>query len=214
MTRQQASGAGEAAHGMVVAYPSLGAYFQEAVVAACSRQGLEATPTSEFYVVSVLESFADTDELFPAEDGQPRQDKALAQLLQAALESQGHDRLLHYRRLGDVALFVSGFFSDRLRRRPVGVAYYVSMGQSAYSTLASLFRGRRAEGGFQEIFEELADTFPAWVEVLHEVSERARVTAPLEDRGIDELMERLQRARGARVSDLRLALLKRGVWAP
>ncbi len=198
---------------MVVAYPSLGAYFHEAVDVACSRQGLEATPSSSYYVVSVLESFADAEELYPLGDDGRRREEALAQLLQAALEESSAGRVQHYRRLGDLALFVSGFFADSLRRRPVGVPYYIAMGQAAYGTLSGLFRERRREGGFDEIFEELADTFPAWVEVLHEVAERWSLMSPLEDQETVALLERLRRARGRRVSDLRLALLRRGLWS-
>jgi len=196
----------------LITYTSLAAWFQQLVVNARENQGLTVSPTSEYYVVSVLEGFADGDELFGLDDDGRRRDEALARILEAAVYAPGHDRIHHYRRLGDVALFVSGFFADSLRRRTVGVPYYVGMGQAAYGALSSMFRSGATASTFREVFEELADTFPAWVDVLREVSERSRISATPDEMDTSELVERLGRARGQRVSDLSMALLRRGVW--
>jgi len=71
------------------------------------------------------------------------------------------------RNLGDSSLFVSGYFSDSLRRRVVDVDYYVSMGEYAYASL-----GRRDEDAFGEVFTELARKFVAFTDVLSDISEQ------------------------------------------
>ena len=47
-------------------------------------------------------------------------------------EESGEARNQILRRLGDVALFISGVFSRSLKRRVVDVDYYIAMGGGAY----------------------------------------------------------------------------------
>ena len=75
------------------------------------------------------------------------------------------------RRLGDIALFISGVFSQSLNRRVVDVDYYVSMGGSAYSHLSDTIRASRRGRSMSRMFGELASKFVAFVDVLGEVSE-------------------------------------------
>jgi hypothetical protein len=70
--------------------------------------------------------------------------------------------------IGDVALFVSGFFSDSLTRKLVDVDYYVSIGGCAYNTLSRV----EADEAFSPVFAELGEKFVGFVDVLAEVSER------------------------------------------
>ena len=71
------------------------------------------------------------------------------------------------RQIGDVALFVSGFFSDSLSRKLVDVDYYVSIGGCAYNALS-----RVETDTFSSVFAELGEKFVGFVDVLSEVSER------------------------------------------
>jgi hypothetical protein len=79
---------------------------------------------------------------------------------------------MRLRSLGDFSLFMSGFFSDSLRRRTVDVDYYVSMGEYAYGSLS-----RIDEDTFAEVFAELARKFVGYMDVLADVSERTAVTS-------------------------------------
>jgi len=71
--------------------------------------------------------------------------------------------------VGDTSLYVAGFFSESLSRSLVDVDYYVGIGQSAYGQLARSLGAQRALTG---VYEELAEKFPHFVDVLAEVRKR------------------------------------------
>jgi hypothetical protein len=71
------------------------------------------------------------------------------------------------KQIGDLSLFMSGFFADSLHRKLVDVDYYVSIGGTAYTALS-----RYETDAFSQVFAELADNFVGFVDVLSEVSER------------------------------------------
>jgi hypothetical protein len=91
----------------------------------------------------------------------------LAVRLAHALEAGGVRQRTTLKEIGDVALFVSGFFSDSLNRKLVDVDYYVSIGGRAYNVLS-----RVETDTFSPVFAELGEKFVAFVDVLSEVSER------------------------------------------
>lgn len=199
---------------------SLQAYFHEMLCEARRAHNFEATPASEHYVVTLLESFAHADHLFGVDASGQRQDKALAMMLHDAVFGEPGASTDHYRRLGDVALYIAGFFADSLRGRSVGVSYYIGMGQGAYSTLSNAFPGSKGRV-WREIFAELADTFSRWVEVLWDLSEKMGLSASLSSQGTVELFERLQRAEGSHSQRINTELITRGIspslgkaWGP
>ncbi|MFN2446562.1 MAG: hypothetical protein ABR606_13385 [Vicinamibacterales bacterium] len=144
-------------------------FFREQVGSACERQGLHARPTTEYYVVSLLAAFADVSANGPGEA--MTSNEPLGLKLLRAMESGGADMRTNLRRVGDVSLFISGFFSDSLRRSLVDIDYYVSIGGYAYGSL-----GREAGDPMAETFEELSAKFVSFVDVLAEVSERSALT--------------------------------------
>jgi hypothetical protein len=73
------------------------------------------------------------------------------------------------RELGDVALFICGFFPDSFDRRGLTRTYVVEMGGSAYLVLGQAARSR---GARPDVFVELADRFRDMAAVLDEVRER------------------------------------------
>ena len=77
-------------------------------------------------------------------------------------------------RIGDVALFVAGFFSESLARRAVDIDYYICMGGNAYGSLSEEVRGTFRGNAFADIYRELARKFQVLVDVLHEVRDGAR----------------------------------------
>jgi hypothetical protein len=91
----------------------------------------------------------------------------LAVRLARALERGGIQQRADLKEIGDVALFVSGFFSDSLNRKLVDVDYYVSIGGCAYNVLS-----RVETDTFSPVFAELGEKFVGFVDVLSEVSER------------------------------------------
>ena len=139
-------------------------YFKSMIESALSRQHLRATDLTSYYLVDLLCRFVRPDQRVPFyESG----DEPLALRLGRALESGGLEQRARLRNIGDVSLFMSGFFSDSFRRRTVDVDYYVSMGEHAYAALA-----RRDEDAFGEVFLELARKFVGFTDVLADVSEQ------------------------------------------
>ena len=189
---------------------SVAAYFHEQVVAARNDQGLDATQSVEFYVVTILESFTHADTLFRVDEAGKRDSEALAQILQrATFETTPGKQLDHYRRLGDLALYLSGLFADSLRRTSVGLSYYIGMGQAAYATLAH--HGQNTNVALREIFGELSQSFAGWVEVLRQLGEMFGFASAANAQETTELFERWQLAPENRTSELSGELFKRGV---
>ena len=138
-------------------------FFKELVEDALAHQRISAGELTSFYVVQLLASFLQRR----AEDAEP-----LALKLAQALE-EGSPRQRHtLKEIGDVSLFVSGFFSDSLKRRLVDVDYYAAIGGFAYSALS-----RYESDTFSPVFAELAENFAAFADVLTEVSERTSCTS-------------------------------------
>ena len=204
-----AGGQTPASEGTLVKYTSLAAYFHESLEEARCNQRLEATDASEFYVVSLLESFTDADILFGLDEDGQRRDDALAMILHRAVFDARGSAIEHYRRLGDVALYIAGFFADSLRRRAVGLSYYVDMGQGAYATLANSLT--RAHNALREIFAELAQAFAGWVEVLREVSETSGLATPVGIQPVEGVFERWRLAPFPRSEQLARELFVRGL---
>src|SRR5215471_9901993 len=141
-------------------------YFKELVDGALSHQGLATQELTAYYVVQLLASFTQR----PALDDPER--PPLAVRLARALESGGVRQRACLKEIGDVSLFVSGFFSDSLNRKLVDVDYYVAIGGCAYSALS-----RVETDTFSPVFAELGKKFVDFVDVLTEVSERTSCTS-------------------------------------
>jgi hypothetical protein len=138
-------------------------YFRELVESALARQQLQARELTAYYLVNLLCQFVRLD----AGHTFGRSSEPLAFRLSRALESGGTEQRARLRNLGDVSLFMSGFFPDSFNRRVVDVDYYKSMGEYAYGSLS-----HRDEDKFAEVFGELSRKFVGFMDVLAEVSER------------------------------------------
>jgi hypothetical protein len=155
---------------------SLQEYFQNSVAGALENQNVEAGADTVHYVVNLLTSFSRAERLFErTRDGVMI--RPLALLYAEAVERKTSDeRNRALRRLGDVALFISGVFSQSLNRRVVDIDFYVAMGGTAYSHLSETLRLSSRSRALSSIFDELASKFVEFVDVLGEVSEAANCT--------------------------------------
>lgn len=150
---------------------SLQEYFQSSVSDALDKQNVKARDDTIHYVVNLLTSFSRAERLFDrTPDGVMIRPLALL-YAEAAEGKTMQERHRALRRLGDVALFISGVFSQSLNRRVVDIDYYVSMGGSAYGYLSDTMRTSGRGRAMSDIFHELASKFVAFVDVLGEVSE-------------------------------------------
>ncbi|MBL8264921.1 hypothetical protein [Steroidobacter sp.] len=157
----------------VVAVPNLREFFHDSVQKALRKQRVAVDDHTEHYVVNVLTMFARSEELYEKTPEGVRL-KPLAHMLaeaSAAPTSQQRDEAL--RRLGDVSLFIAGFFAQSFARRLVDVDYHIAMGGRAYGTLADNMRNSIRGQAFAAVFLELAGKFQRLVDVLNDVAEMA-----------------------------------------
>jgi hypothetical protein len=138
-------------------------YFKELLDSSLARQHVSAGELTIHYLVNLLCQFVRAD----ACDGLGRDAEPLAFRLARALDNGGSAQRAQLRSLGDLSLFVSGFFADSFPRRTVDVDYYVSMGEYAYGSLS-----RHDRDALAEVFGELARKFVGFTDVLSDVSER------------------------------------------
>jgi len=170
-------------------------YFRELVESAMQRQQLSARQLTSFYLVNLLAGFVHFDRLRAAGDDEP-----LGVRFVKALQEAGVRQRDELRQVGDLSLFISGFFADSLTRSLVDIDYYIQLGENAYGSLA-----RRGDGTFADVFDELSGKFPAFVEVLGEVSERSALTSNAD---LLRLYEKWLRTKSRRSGDL---LASRGI---
>ena len=161
-------------------------YFKELVESAISHQGLAAREMTCFYLVRLLAGYIHLD---PSDAEQ----EALGIRLAKALQEGGARQRDGLRRVGDLSLFISGFFSDSLNRSLVDVEYYIALGERAYGSLA------RSDDTFSDVFDELAEKFSGFVDVLGEVSERSALTSNTD---LLRLYERWLKTRSRHSGDL------------
>jgi hypothetical protein len=173
---------------------ALQAHFHGAVHAALRNQRIGATERSCEYLASLLHGFAQSAALPLAEPEVRFLHRPLADLWAEAEAAHGPLRAQRLRGLGDLSLYVSGYFGEVLTRRLVDVDYYVAMGRRAYDRLARAVDGP-APGS---PFHELAARFSRFVDVLSEVS----ATDPARPgRSVLRLYERWMRTRSPWAAD-------------
>jgi hypothetical protein len=157
----------------LVAVTNLREFFHDSVQTALRKQRVDVDDHTEHYVVNVLTMFARSEELYESTPEGVRI-KPLARMLADASEaSSAQQRDETLRRLGDVSLFIAGFFAQSFARRLVDIDYHIAMGGRAYGTLADNLRGSIRGQAFATVFLELAQKFQRLVDVLNEVAEMA-----------------------------------------
>lgn len=160
-----------AASDRVVPVHDLRDYFRESIDKAIVNQGVIVDPHAAHYVVNLLTLFSRSEELYE-DDGDAYGLKPLALMLVDATDAATiEEREAALQRIGDVALFVAGFFADSLTYKPVDIDYYVYMGGNAYGSLSDEIRSTTRGRALAAVYRELARKFQAVVDVLNEVRE-------------------------------------------
>lgn len=137
---------------------SVDEFFHEVVIDALTAVELDASEPASWYLVGLLGEMTRhrlTDEPLGVK------------LVEAP--TSGAERVRTLKQVGDTSLYVAGFFAESLTRSLVDVDYYVGIGQSAYGQLAKQC-GRGTS--LTEVYEELADKFPRFVDVIAEIRKR------------------------------------------
>ncbi|MBK8010794.1 MAG: hypothetical protein IPK13_05560 [Deltaproteobacteria bacterium] len=188
---------------------SLEGFFRDLLQQALEQERVELQAETYVYVLKLCTEFAHAERLHEGgrldESGTP----ALVWLLERAVSGAPSARFEAYRHLGDVSLFVSGFFAAHVERRRslVGVDYYIDMGRAAYDTAASLAQ----RGGFSALLAELAENFRRLVEVLTRMAEQTALPVASD---LDALFTRFARNPDSVMLGRRLCRLGVGpVWS-
>lgn len=169
-------------------------FFRELVTSALGHQKVSAQPETEFYLVNLLNQFMTTDRLYSRDGDGTMREEPLALLIKEALETpepQAQGQM--FRHVGDVSLYIAGYFQESLSRKLVDVDYYIGMGGTAYQQAAS----RSDESVMRAVYEELSDKFGHFVEVLGEVSSQ---TTPRTERDLLRMYELWVRTRSERAA--------------
>jgi hypothetical protein len=157
--------------GSLVAVTNLREFFHDSMQAALRQQQVAVGDHTEHYVVNVLTTFARSEELYENTSEGVRL-KPLAHMLAEASEAQSpQQRETALRRLGDVSLFIAGFFAQSFARKLIDIDYHIAMGGRAYGTLADSMRNTVRGHAFAAVFMELAQKFQRMVDVLNDVAE-------------------------------------------
>jgi len=170
-------------------------YFKELLETAMEHQHVAVRDVTSFYLVNLLTGFVHFDR-----SSRTASDEPLGIRLARALQFGGTRQRDGLREVGDLSLFISGFFSDSLSRTLVDVDYYIQLGECAYGSLA-----RRGDAALGDVFDELAGKFSRCVDVLGEVSERSALASNAD---VLRLYEKWMRTRSRRSGDL---LVERGI---
>lgn len=155
-------------------------YFRESIDAVIDNQGVDVDPHAAHYVVNLLTLFARSEDLYE-DHGEAYGLKPLALMMaDAAAASSAVERTFSLQRIGDVALFVAGFFADGLAHKLVDLDYYINMGGTAYGSLSDEIRGTMRGRALAHVYRELARKFQIVVDVLNEVRDIARCSSDID----------------------------------
>ena len=154
---------------ITIAYPS--EFFRnEVAVAAQEMFGRPLDLKIEFYLVNLLCNFMATSKVQTGQGEIDAFDTPLVFMLQRALEASIDDQIKIYKCLGDTSLFFAGYFKAFLRRKHIDQQYCITMGATAYESLAHIMRVLHRDDDFTQIYLELARGFADLVKLFERVS--------------------------------------------
>jgi hypothetical protein len=155
----------------VLPVANLREFFKDSVHGALAKQHVAVEEQTEQYVVNLLTLFARSEALYETTAEGGARLKPLALMLSDALEAPtAGARHRALQRLGDVSLFIAGFFAQGFAAKLVDIDYHIGMGGRAYGVLAAA-TARGSSRVLAGVFAELAQKFQPLVDALNEVSE-------------------------------------------
>lgn len=161
-------------HDRVVPVHNLRDYFRTSIDDVIAKRRVDLDPHAAHYVVNLITLYSRSEELYE-DDGESYGLKPLALMLADAADAPSPaERSQYLQRIGDVALFISGFFIESLASKAVDIDYYIYMGGNAYGSLSEEVRGTFRGSVFADVYRELAAKFLVVIDVLNEVRDSAR----------------------------------------
>ena len=141
-------------------------FFSTRVDAAQQSNGIALRQDASRYLALLLTESRRAERLVSSDTG------TLAELHLQAARSDRRDAIRLYRHLGDRALYMGGYFRERVKSTSVGLDYYADMGGSAYGQVATVGGGWVVQDDpWRVLFLELAEQFRDCLDLLAEVAE-------------------------------------------
>ncbi len=147
-------------------------YFSELIGNACNERNVKTKPQVQEYLVNLLNNFLRADNLYVEKkaDG-TKENFCLAELYLTAVNADDKLKINLLKRLGDVSLYVSGFFGDSFKRKIIDVDYYIEMGETAYSVLSeSTLTDLQSK-----VYKDISENFLSFVDVLTLISQECAI---------------------------------------
>ncbi len=142
----------------------LRSFFNEMVDEALLQRKLRTIPMVSTYLVELLEFYTISENL--------EIKQTLAEMFLTAIQEESTSiKTEKLKRLGDMSLYISGFFGDSLKRKVVDIDYYADIGGRAYDLLAREVR----EDIYSMVYGEISNRFLDFVDVLTVISQKSFV---------------------------------------
>jgi hypothetical protein len=163
-------------------------FFRSQIHDAASELRISLDDHLEFYLVNLLCEYISSSKLIDPTDKIDALSTPLALMLQKAIEAPPERRAKIFKNLGDTSLYFAGFFQDYFNRKIYSISYYISMGQTAYTSLATELSDHNGRGDFSQMYKTLASRFNQLVEILGTVA--AKNEAGSANPGLLEIYDR------------------------
>ena len=140
-------------------------FFDTLVQESLAATGVSVSLPVKNYLSDLLQFYIFSDHLFSElNTSGKKQVKTLAELYLHSQHS-GVSLKNNLKQMGDISLYISGFFRESLKKKLVSVDYYINMGRQAYQSLSDF----QKDG---DVFEELALRFKDLVVVLFQIRKK------------------------------------------
>ena len=159
-------------------------FFRNKITSASTDLSIFLGEDVEFYLVNLLCDFIDPNNFKMGK--LDLLDTPLALIYKQAVEASPQMQVTVYKKLGDLSLYVAGYFYSSLQNKTVGPKYYISMGSSAYSKISSIMEIRHQEKHFTEMYSKLSAEFTQLVKVITRVSKEL----PIESNNLLRIYEK------------------------
>lgn len=147
-------------------------YFFASLQRALFARRIETLPAVEIHLVGILEKYILTENLFDESNSSGKKTReTLAEMMLRASGAAPRQRVDLLRKLGDSALYISGFFGPSLQKKIVDVDYYIHMGATAYDSLSH----EMEEETFAKTYLEISRKFTNFVEVFSLMSQESHL---------------------------------------
>ncbi|MBI4411703.1 MAG: hypothetical protein HY541_04385 [Deltaproteobacteria bacterium] len=179
-------------------------FFREKVSTSMQALHIKASPQAEFYLVNLLTTFSQSENLFDHNEKGELVDAPLAIRFLEGLNKASTEKIPLLKKTGDIALYIAGFFADSLFRKMINVDYYVQMGGCAYSSVSQLIE-KNPGRALSELFGELAENFVPFMDVISEVADTSGIKT---DQNLLKLYEKWLKTGSERTREL---LIREGI---